>query len=138
MGSMDESGAVTILGRFKHIFKVRHEEVSPAEVEYELMRHAGIADAIITSIAARDDEEDRECFAYIVTKTGTELTAQEVVDFVSSRLAVHKAPTGGVIFCKRIPRGTAGKVLHNHLAEVVPLPASAKYLTANKITQVPA
>lgn len=126
------SGLLTLVGRFKEIFKVRYEEVAPAEVEGMLLQHGDITDALVTSATARDDEKDRECLAYIVRRAGARLTAQQVVDLVASKLAVHKAPTRGVLFCDEIPRGTMGKGLKNQLEKVVPLPGSATFLTARE------
>ncbi|TQV98637.1 hypothetical protein V2A60_007646 [Cordyceps javanica] len=128
-GAIDaQTGILTLLGRFKEIFKVRYEEVAPAEVESVLLQNSDITDALVTSTPARDDEKDRECLAYIVRRAGAELTAQQVVDFVASKLAGHKAPTGGVLFCDNIPRGTMGKALKSELDKVVPLPESARFL----------
>lgn len=128
-GSMDpETKMLSILGRYKQIFKVRYEEVSPVEVESELLQHDRVVDALVTSTAARHDEKDRECMAYIVAQSGVQLKAQDVVDFVASRLAAHKAPTGAVVFCDRIPRGAMGKPLNKELSKVIPLEGSAKFL----------
>ncbi|KAM3514045.1 hypothetical protein MY11210_002362 [Beauveria gryllotalpidicola] len=97
-GVMDpESRVLTLLGRFKEIFKVRCKEVAPAEVECVFLQNGDITDALI-------------------------------VDFVASKLAAHKAPTGGVLFCDEIPRGTMGKPLKSELGKVVPLPESARFL----------
>ena len=123
------TGQLFITGRFKEIFKVRYEEVSPTEVEGVLMKHKGVAEAFITSTEARDDDKDRECMAYIVRKADSQLAAQEVVNFVASKLAHHKAPTGGVIFCETIPRGAMGKTLKNSLLKVQRLPGSARFLS---------
>ncbi|OAA61565.1 AMP-dependent synthetase/ligase [Cordyceps fumosorosea ARSEF 2679] len=123
------TGALTLLGRFKEIFKVRYEEVAPAEVEGVLLQNAAIADARVTSTPARDDSKDNECLAYVVrSAAGAALTAQEVVVFVAARLAAHKAPTGGVLFCEEIPRGAMGKAVKSELDKVVPLPGSARDL----------
>ncbi len=128
-----ESGLITLTGRFKEIFKVRYEEVAPAEVEGVLLQHSDVTDALVTSTTARDNDKDRECMAYIVRRADAPpLTAQQVVDFVASKLAAHKAPTGGVLFCHQIPRGTMGKPLKSQLDQVVALPESARFLTARE------
>ncbi|EGX91265.1 AMP-binding enzyme, putative [Cordyceps militaris CM01] len=124
-----DTGLLTLLGRFKEIFKVRYEEVSPTEVESVLLQNGDVTDALVTSTQARDDDKDRECLAYVVRRADAQLTAQQVVDFVASKLAAHKAPTGGVLFCDKIPRGTMGKPLKSELDNVVPLPDSARFLT---------
>lgn len=123
-----DTGVLTLVGRLKQIFKVRYEEVSPTEVESELIRHGGIADALVMPTEARDDPAERECMAYIVPQEGAQLTAQGLVDFVASRLAPHKAPTGGIVFCDTIPRGAMGKPIGKELGKLMPLPGSAKFL----------
>lgn len=126
-----ETGFLTLVGRYKQIFKVRYEEVAPAEVEGELLQHTSIADALVTSTVARDDEKGREALAYVVPLA--KLTAQEVVDFVASRLAAHKVPTGGVVFCDKIPRGAMGKPLAKEMDAIKPLDGSARFLTATVV-----
>ncbi|KAJ6779973.1 hypothetical protein PWT90_03351 [Aphanocladium album] len=123
------SGVLTLLGRFKEIFKVRYEEVAPAEVEDVLLQNGDVCDVVVTSTPARDDDKDRECMAYVVPRADAQLTAQAVVDFVAARLAAHKVPTGGVVFCDRIPRGAMGKPLKDELLKVASLPESARFLT---------
>ena len=115
-------------GRFKEIFKVRYEEVAPAEVENELLKHPSIVDAAVTSTTARDNNKDSECTAYVVRRKGFRLTAQEVVDYIASSMSSHKAPTGGVVFCEDIPRNTMRKVMRHQLIERPALAGSAKYI----------
>ncbi|RCI12543.1 hypothetical protein L249_0294 [Ophiocordyceps polyrhachis-furcata BCC 54312] len=125
------NGQLAVTGRFKEIFKVKSQHVSPSEVEDELRKHPSIADAAVTSVQARVGGGDRECIAYVVREKegrGDGLTAHEVLDFVASRLASHKAPTGGVVFCERILRNDNGKIMRKKLAGISPLAGSAEYL----------
>ena len=118
---------LTLTGRFKEIFKVKYEEVAPAEVEAELRKHSAVADAFVTSTPARDDAKDLECMAYLVANGP--VCAQDVVDFIAKRMAPHKAPTGGVVFCEKIPRGAMGKPLREQLVKEAGMPGSQRYLT---------
>lgn len=122
------NGQVAVTGRFKEIFKVKYEEVAPVDVENELMKHPSIVDAAVTSTTARDNEADHECLAYVVRGKDSQVTAQEVVDYVASRMAHHKAPTGGVVFCESIPRNAMGKIVRRQLSGRQALPGSAKYI----------
>ncbi|KAF2967575.1 hypothetical protein GQX73_g5991 [Xylaria multiplex] len=127
-----KNGQLAVTGRFKEIFKVKSQHVSPVEVEDELRKHELIADAAVTSVTSRGDDGDDECLAYVVRRAGgdqPDLTAQDVVDFVASRLAPYKAPTGGVIFCDRILRNDNGKVMRRRLGELQEGPGSARYLS---------
>ncbi|TGJ79694.1 hypothetical protein E0Z10_g9071 [Xylaria hypoxylon] len=126
------NGQLAVTGRFKEIFKVKSQHVSPVEVEDELRKHVLIADAAVTSVTSRRDDGDDECMAYVVRRAAgdkSDLTAQDVVDFVASRLAPHKAPTGGVVFCDRILRNDTGKVMRRRLRELQEGPGSARYLS---------
>ena len=122
------NGQVAVTGRFKEIFKVKYEEVAPVDVENELLKHPSIADAAVTSTTARDNDTDCECVAYVVRDKASQVTAQEVVDYIASRMAHHKAPTGGVVFCESIPRNTMGKIVRHLLIGRQALPGSAKYM----------
>ena len=122
------NGQLAVSGRFKEIFKVKYEEVAPVDVEDELMKHPSIVDAAVTSTTARDNDADCECLAYVVRGKNTEITGQEVLDYIASRMARHKAPTGGVVFCESIPRNAMGKTVRYRLIERQALPGSAKYL----------
>ena len=115
-------------GRFKEIFKVKYEEVAPVDVEDGLMKHPSIVDAAVTSTPARDNEADHECLAYVVRGRASQVTAQELVDYIASRMAHHKAPTGGVVFCESIPRNAIGKIVRRELGGRQALPGSAKYI----------
>ena len=123
-----DNGQVAVTGRFKEIFKVKYEEVAPVDVEDALMKYPSIVDAAVTSTTARDNDTDCECVAYVVRGKGSQVTAQEVVDYIASRLSHHKAPTGGVVFCDSIPRNAMGKIVRHQLIGRQALPGSAKYL----------
>ena len=128
-----KTGQLALTGRFKETFKVRLEEVAPAEVEDELLKHPSIADVAVTSTTARDSDTDCECLAYVVRGKDSQVTAQEVVDYIASGMARHKAPTGGVVFCESIPRNTMGKVMRPQLIERQALPWSAKYIDISMV-----
>ena len=122
------NGQLALTGRYKEIFKVKYEEVAPAEVEDELLKHPLIVDAAITSTTARDNDKDCECMAYVVRSKDSRMTAQEVVDYIASRMSHHKAPTGGVVFCESIPRNAMRKIIRHELKRCPTLPGSAKYV----------
>ena len=127
------NGQVAVTGRFKEIFKVKYEEVAPVDVEHELVRHPSIVDAAVTSTTARDNDTDCECVAYVVPGKDSQVTAQEVVDYIASSLSHHKAPTGGVVFCESIPRNAMGKIVRHQLIGCQALPGSAKYVNISTV-----
>lgn len=120
--------ALTLTGRYKELFKVNLEEVAPVDVEDEIMRLPSVTDAAVTSTTARDNDADCECIAYVVRAQDSHVTAQQVVDHIASKMALHKVPTGGVVFCESIPRNGMGKVTRHRLVECQALPGSARYI----------
>ena len=123
-----KNGHLAVTGRLKEVFKVRYEEVAPMEVEDVLLKHPSIVDAAVTSTRARDNDQDCECMAYVVRSEDSQMTAQQVVDYIASKISHHKAPTGGVVFCESIPRSALRKVLMRQLIEHPALPGSARYV----------
>lgn len=121
---------LAITGRFKDVFVVGSEKVSPDEVEEALTQHKGIVDVGVTSTPDREREGVSEPIAYVVAPD-QDITAQEVVDFAAERLSSFKVPTGGVVFCDDIPR-TEGlqKVKRQALENIHGQPRSARTLTA--------
>lgn len=123
---------LVLSGRIQENFKANGQQVAPEEVEGELKQHPEIEDAYVTSTPARDEEKSFEAMAYIVRPKDSQITAQEVVDFVGSVLCADKAPTGAVIFCDEIPRGAMGKPVKTLLADILPLPGSGRFLARPK------
>lgn len=105
---------------------MRYEEVSPEEVETELLKYPGIKDAAVTSTVARDNEKDCECVAYVVADSGVE--AHDILEFLKGKLSRHKLPSGGVFFCAIIPRNRLGKVLRGELGKMEVQGRSVRYL----------
>jgi acyl-coenzyme A synthetase/AMP-(fatty) acid ligase len=77
-----------------------------------LLTHAAIIDSAVIGVIDDDGEEIPK--AYVVCKPGANLTAEEVVDFASSRVAPHKK-VRRVEFIDTIPKSAAGKILRKQL-----------------------
>lgn len=136
-----QTGQLAITGRYKEIFKVANNMVSPEEVERVLLAHPAVEDAVIGPIPARYDLNEFEVRAYVVLKKKTNdkkhdkgeeapptVTAQEIAQFVAARLSKHKVPTGGVIFCAEIPRNAMKKVMRRQVVDVVPMKGSETWI----------
>lgn len=128
-----QTGQLAITGRYKEIFKVANNMVSPEEVERVLLAHPAVEDAVIGPVAARYDANEFEVRAYVVLKKKKDdaestVTAQEIAQFVAARLSKHKVPTGGVIFCAEIPRNAMKKVIRRQVVDVVPMKGSETWI----------
>ncbi|EME38386.1 hypothetical protein DOTSEDRAFT_92440 [Dothistroma septosporum NZE10] len=123
-----EHQQLTITGRLKESFKVGQNEVCPEEIDSELMKHAAVKDAATTSTAGRRQQGDLEPIAYVVVPD-PHVTREELVQFVATSVSSYKAPTGGVVFCERIPRTAIGKVMRRQLDELQRQERSTGFVT---------
>lgn len=98
------------------IIKVRGWQVSPAEVEACLLTHAYVVDAAVVGVNPTGQGEV-PC-AYIVVNPSVDAASdEELMEYLGSRLAKYKLPTGGIRRVGSIPRSNAGKILKNLLRE---------------------
>lgn len=72
LGAIDEEGALTVVGRADTVIITGGENVSPEQVEAELLEHSGVDDVVVTGI---DDEEwgQKVVCAYSGEADGAEL-----------------------------------------------------------------
>ena len=108
---IDTDGNMTITDRLKDMYITGGFNVYPAEVEQELLRHAGIADAAVIGVP---DERLGEVGEAFVVRRDPDLTAEDVLAFAAERLANFKRPRA-ISFLDALPRNLSGKVLKNEL-----------------------
>ena len=88
--SLDETGKIIYLGRYKEMLKVGGENVAPAEIESFLSTHpavklcmvVGVPDARLAEVAA----------VFVELKEGTTATEEELIGFCRGRIASYKVP----------------------------------------------
>lgn len=104
-----------VVDRMKELIKYKGFQVAPAELEAILLTHPKILDAAV--IGVEDPEQATEVpLAFVVKgQDNKDLTAKDVVDFVSAKVAAHKKLRGGVRFIDAIPKSAAGKILRKDL-----------------------
>ena len=91
LATMDAEGYVNIAGRIKDMVIRGGENIYPREVEEYLYTHPDIADVQV--IGVPDQKYGEELMAWIVMRPGAEpLTAEQVREFCSGRLAHYKIP----------------------------------------------
>ncbi|WP_042377432.1 AMP-binding enzyme, partial [Gordonia alkanivorans] len=113
MAQVDPTGCVYIVDRLKELIKYKGYQVPPAELEALLLTHDKIADsAVIGVIDAESGEEIPK--AFVVRQPEAELTADEVMEFVASKVAPHKK-VRAVEFIEAIPKSASGKILRKDL-----------------------
>lgn len=105
--TVDGDGYVTIVDRIKDMYISGGENVYPAEVEQLIYQHPGVAECAVIGVPdARWGEVGR---AVIVPREGAELSADDIVNSLSGRLASYKIPKS-VVFTDTLPRNATGKV----------------------------
>lgn len=91
LATMDEAGYINIVGRIKDLVIRGGENVYPREVEEFLYTHPAIADVQV--IGVPDETYGEELMAWVVLQDGADgLTAEEVREFASGKLAHYKIP----------------------------------------------
>lgn len=113
LGELDERGRLRIIGRSSETIVSGGENVAPAEVEAVLLEHPAVADAGV--FARADTEWGERVAAIVVLRDGQAISALELQDFVSARLARFKVPKE-IAFSDRLPRTASGKLLRRELA----------------------
>ena len=111
---VDGDGDFEIVDRVKELIKDKGYQVPPAELEALLLSHDAIADAAVIPVPDEDAGEIPK--AYVVRKPDHDLSEQDVMDFVASRVAAYKK-VRLVAFTDAIPKSASGKILRRLLVE---------------------
>ncbi|WP_277673534.1 AMP-binding protein [Piscibacillus halophilus] len=114
IGIMDEEGYVEITGRIKDMVIRGGENIYPREIEEFLYKHPDIVDVQV--IGVPDPKYGEELMAWIITKEGKELTAEEVREFCSGKISHHKIPKY-IEFTDEYPMTASGKIQKFKLRE---------------------
>lgn len=108
VGHFDDKGRLYIDGRDDDMIVSGGENVFPVEVEELLITHPAIVEA--SAVGVDDEEFGKRLRAFVVTVEGTEVSEDEVKQFVKDNLARYKVPRE-VVFLDELPRNPTGKVL---------------------------
>ncbi|MHB1166189.1 MAG: AMP-binding protein [Candidatus Nanopelagicales bacterium] len=84
----DALGVYYFEGRIKEIIRRGGENIAPAQIEEVLRSHPAVVDAAV--VAVPDPVRDEEAKAYV--QISTDVTAEELWEFCTDRLAAHKVP----------------------------------------------
>jgi acyl-CoA synthetase (AMP-forming)/AMP-acid ligase II len=112
LAQVDACGCVYIVDRLKELIKYKGYQVPPAELEAVLLSHPAIADAAVIGVNDESGEEIPK--AFVVKQSDSELTADEVMEFVAGQVAPYKK-VRQVEFIDTIPKSASGKILRKDL-----------------------
>ncbi len=106
-GFIDGDGYLVIQDRRKDVIITGGENVSSIEVEDAVFSHPDVAEVAVIGVP---DEKWGETIKALVVKTeGSDLTEQELIDYVKGKVARYKAPTS-VEFRDVLARTATGKL----------------------------
>ena len=108
----DDDGYLYLVDRAKDLIIVSGFNVYPAEVEDAIIAHPGVADVAVVGVSHPHSGETVK--AFVATSPGVHLDEDQLIDFVSKRLARYKCPTK-ITFVDELPHGLGGKLLRRAL-----------------------
>jgi fatty-acyl-CoA synthase len=103
-----------IQDRSKDLIKSGGEWISSVDLENTIMAHPAVAEAAVISIF--DPKWAERPLAVVVRKQGQNVTAEEIREFLSTRVAKWWLPDA-IEFVEAIPRTATGKFLKTALRE---------------------
>ncbi len=107
-------GNIEFLGRNDNQVKIHGYRVEPGEIECALLQHESVREAVV--IAREFAAGEKRLAAYIVCRQNRIPTADELRDFLKTRLAAHVIPSDFVLL-KSLPLNPNGKVDRRALPE---------------------
>jgi 4-coumarate--CoA ligase len=110
--------AIATANAKQELIKVRGFQVAPPELEAVLLEAKDrIVDVAVIGLKAKPGSDAERPRAYVVRKSGTNITEDEVKNIISDNLASYKKLTGGVVFLDEIPKSPSGKILKRVLRD---------------------
>jgi len=112
IGSLDESGYLTLRDRSKDLIIRGGSNIYPREIEEVLMRHPAVAEVSVVGAASADLGE--EPVAFVVCKPGVHVDANALDTLCLDNLARFKRPRD-YHFVTDLPKNNYGKILKTTL-----------------------
>ena len=107
LATISPEGLVSIVGRKKEVILRGGYTVAAGEVETVLNAHPDVSESAVISVPDRDLGE--EICAFLVLKSETNPTAQDIIEFCKLQMAAYKYPRI-INFVPDLPKGATGKV----------------------------
>ncbi len=113
LATRDDEFDFTLVGRAREMYISGGENVYPAEIEATLVGHPAIEEAAVVAVA--DPDWGEVGHAHLVVSSGQQIVPEEILEWLSTRLARFKQPRKIVIEAS-LPRTASGKVQKYRLA----------------------
>jgi acyl-CoA synthetase (AMP-forming)/AMP-acid ligase II len=111
-GWVDEDGYLFVEGRTDDTIIRGGENIAPAEIEDVLLEHSAVVEAAVVGVP--DEHWGQEIAAAVVLRPGRIVHAEELREWVRSRLRGSKTPTL-IAIRDALPQTATGKVLRREL-----------------------
>lgn len=106
VGRLDPQGFITLTDRSKDVIKSGGEWISSVELENAIMGHPDVVEAAVVGVP--DEKWQERPLACVVVRSGVTLTAEELRDYLSERVAKWWLPERWA-FIEAVPRTSVGK-----------------------------
>jgi fatty-acyl-CoA synthase len=106
VATVDAHGYIRLVDRTKDLIKSGGEWISSVELENELMAHPKIKEAAV--IAVPHPKWAERPLACVVVQDGEELTKDEILAYLTERVAKWQVPDD-VVFIEEVPKTSVGK-----------------------------
>lgn len=116
LGFLDEAGYLHVVGRIKEMIVRAGENISPHEIEACLLDLPYVQEAKVLGIPAEVVQE--KIIACVIPKPGTLLKENEILLYLTGRLAHYKVPSHILEF-QEFPVTASGKVMISELKQQV-------------------
>lgn len=107
-------GNYKITGRLKDMIIRGGENLYPKEIEDFIYTHPKVKDVQVVGVP--DEKYGEEAYAFVISQEGSELTEEELREYMSTRIAKHKIPRY-FEFTDAFPMNVAGKILKYKMRE---------------------
>lgn len=109
LGYFDQDGYFFFVDRVKEIIKYQGYQVSTCELEFVLISHQWIQDAAVIGIEHKIYGQVPRAFVVSQSCPASDVTAQDIHDYMREMVAPYKLLRGGIVFVDSIPKTPSGK-----------------------------
>jgi acyl-CoA synthetase (AMP-forming)/AMP-acid ligase II len=107
LGTIDEAGIVSIIGRIKEVIRTGGKSVQPNEVEAVLTKYRGVEEVSVVGIP--DAEWGELVTACVVLTPGADVSERALKDHCAALLSPHKRPKL-IQIVRELPKSHYGKI----------------------------
>ncbi len=107
LATISPDGLVSIVGRKKEVILRGGYTVAAGEVELVINNYSEISESAVIPIP--DPDLGEEICAFVVLKSGSKCSEQEIIDYCKTQMAAYKYPRV-IKFLSELPKSDTGKV----------------------------